>query len=289
MHISGKIAAWLVAVGLLIGSWFAVKALAVRDKWMALAQKNEAEIKKNDEEIAKKIKLRDEKRTSLARTMFGWDRYWLDVPAVVNGGNLSLQLGSARGVQQNQVLYVFIPNPDGTSAYLGDFKVTRVGDNGAEARPESRRRPDDVKQMPPAPNARVRTRIPTEFLGRLSALDQQLLAAELTIAANDRELKRQGTLLDQNAKLIDLRLAELNGNPALANKPLPAVNIIGLLTGIVEEEEGRNAALIEADRLMRELRAARDSFARIRAANATRVQALPQPATAEPAAGAGGQ
>ena len=195
MHISGKIAAWLVAVGLLIGSWFAVKALAVRDKWMALAQKNEAEIKKNDEEIAKKIKLRDEKRTSLARTMFGWDRYWLDVPAVVNGGNLSLQLGSARGVQQNQVLYVFIPNPDGTSAYLGDFKVTRVGDNGAEARPESRRRPDDVNQMPPAPNARVRTRIPTEFLGRLSALDQQLLAAELTIAANDRELKRQATSL----------------------------------------------------------------------------------------------
>ncbi len=288
MHISGKIAAWLIAVLMLVGLYFAVKALSVRDKWMALAQKNEAEIQKNDEEITKKVKLRDEKRTALARTMFGWDRSWLDVPAAVNAGNLSLQLGSSRGIQQNQVLYVFVPNPDGTSTYLGDFKVTRVADNQADARPNSRQRPSDVKQMP-AQNVRVRTRTPTEFLARLSALDQQLLAAELTLATNENELKRQATLFEQSGKLIDMRLAELNGNPALANKPLPAAIVVGLLTAIVEEEEGRNAALIEADRLMRELKATRDSFAKIRAENAARVQTLPHPRAAEPAVGAGGQ
>ncbi|MGE5194428.1 MAG: hypothetical protein ACM3U2_18215 [Deltaproteobacteria bacterium] len=289
MHISGKIAAWLVAVGIVVAFYFSVKALSIRDKWMALAQKNEAEIKKNDEEIAKKIRLRDEKRTSLARTMFGWDRYWLDVPVTGNAAStLAMQLGTSRGIQQNQVVYVFIPNADGTATYVGDFKVTKVADNQCETNANSRRRPGDAKQVT-AQNARVRTLIPTPFLARLGALDQQLLAAELTVATNNNELKRQGTLFEQSEKLIETRMAELNGNPALANRPLPAVNVIGLLTGIVEEEEARNAALIEADRLMRELKAARDSFAKIREENAARVQSLPQPPAAEPALGAVGR
>jgi hypothetical protein len=290
MHISGKIAAWLVAVGLVLGSWFAIKAYAVRDKWMALAQKNEAEIKDNEKKIAEKIKERDGKRTALARTMFGWDRYWVDVPIKGDAaGPLNLQLGTSRGIQQNQVLYVFVPNADGTSTYVGDFRVTRVADEQCETRPNSRRRPADAKQLNNIQNARVRTLIPSQFLARLSALDQQLLAAELTIASNDKELKRQGTLFEQSGKLIDLRLGELNGNPELANKPLPPVNVVGLLTAIVEEEEARNAALIEADRMRRELKATRDSFTKIREENAARVELLPQPPAADPTVGAVGR
>ena len=290
MHISGKIAAWLVAVGILVAFYFSVKALAVRDKWMELAQKNEAEIKKNDKEIADKTKLRDDKRALLARTMFGWDRAWHDVPVTGDpAGTFSMQLGTSRGVQQNQVVYLFLPNADGTSStYLGDFKVTaRLNDNQAEMTPNSRRRPSDSKKLT-AQNARVRTIIPTQFVARLGALDQQLLGAELTLATNNNELKRQALLLDQSDKLIETRLGELNGNPALADKPLPAVNVVGLLTAMVEEEEARNAALIEGRRLMQELKANRDSFDRIRKQNADRVQ-LPQPSAPAPAAGAGGQ
>ena len=41
MHVSGKIAAWLVAVLIIVAVVFASKAFAVRDAWMQQAQKNE--------------------------------------------------------------------------------------------------------------------------------------------------------------------------------------------------------------------------------------------------------
>src|SRR6516162_8100173 len=122
MHISGKIAAWLAAVGILVAIYMSAKAFAVRDAWMQLAQKNEAEIKKNDETIAEKTRKYEDDRAKLARTMHGWDRYWVDIPAAVTPqGELNLKLGTDNGLQPEQVVYVFV-NQDGTSTYAGDFK-----------------------------------------------------------------------------------------------------------------------------------------------------------------------
>ncbi len=67
MHISGKIAAWLVAVGIVVSIYFSAKALAVRDAWMKLAQDNEKKIRENNEEIAKRIKILDESRFESCR------------------------------------------------------------------------------------------------------------------------------------------------------------------------------------------------------------------------------
>ncbi len=285
MHISGKIAAWLVAVGIVIAAYMSVKAFAVRDAWMQLAQKNEAEIRKNDEIIAEKTRKFEDDRAKLARTMHGWDRYWADIPAAVNQqGDLSLQLGTDRGLQPDQVLYVFMPKEDGSSVYVGDFKVTRAAANQIQARPNSRRRSGDAKAGQFA--ARVRTLLPIQYLSRLETLNQQLLAAELTIGTNKDELDRQQKLFDQTEKLIAARMAEINGNPELAGKSLPSVHIKGLLTSIVEEEEARNGALIEADKLRRALKQARDRFAQVRRENQDRLQSLPQPSASEPTVGA---
>src|SRR5262249_9096537 len=105
MHISGKIAAWFVAIGILVSVYFAAKKLSIRDGWMKIAQENEKKIKDNDEEIAKQIRIRDEKRTQLARTMFSWDRYWNDVQIVGTAADtLTLRIGTSQGVQKDQVL-----------------------------------------------------------------------------------------------------------------------------------------------------------------------------------------
>jgi hypothetical protein len=290
MHTSGKVAAWLVTIAILVGVYFTVRTFRVRDAWMKVAQDNERKIKENDEEIAKLTKTMEDKRMLLARTMIGWDREWSGVPLTGNPATgISLQIGTSRGIQQNQVLYVFIPNAEGTaSTYLGDFIVNKAGDNSVEARANSRRRAaDDNKVQSPA--ARVRTLIPSHFLARLGALDQQLLAVEATVESNKFELARQGILSGQSDKLIESRMAEINGNPQLADAPLPAVDIKGLLTALVEEEESRNAALIEADRLMRALKKTRDEFAKIRGENADRVLSLPQPDAADRTVGAAGQ
>lgn len=281
MHVSGKIAAWFVAVLIIVAVVFASKAFAVRDAWMQQAQKNEAEIRKNAEEIAARTKAFLEQRGLLARTMIGWDREWPSVGGRLEAnGNIALQLGTNSGVQTDQVLYVFLPNPDGTSVYLGDFKVTKVTDNSATGRPNSRRRPADLKAAQ-FQSGRVRTLVPNQYIARLGAVDQQLLSAEQSVAVNKEELARQALLSDQTDKLIAARLNELNGDKNLEGQPLPVVHIKGLLTAIVDEEEARNAALIEADKLMRELKRTRDRFEQIRKENRESIDSLPRPASRE--------
>ena len=117
--------------------------------------------------------------------------------------------------------------------------------------------------------------VPNQFLSRLAMLDQQLLAAELTVTSNQDEVTRQGKLSEQSDKLIASRMAEINGDNSLEGQPVDEVHIKGLLTAMVKEEEARNAALIEADRLTHELKRTRDNFAQIRKENQQRVDSMP--------------
>lgn len=279
MHVSGKILAGLLVAALLGAIFMTAKSFAIRDAWMKQAQDNEKAIKENDEKIAILTRTLQEKRADYARTMIGWDREWVSPGAVTENDKVGLQIGTGQGLQKElgQVLYVFVPNADGTSVYLGDFKVDSVNDAGARGSANSRRRAADLKQAQ-YQNVRVRTMIPEQYLKRLGDLDQSLLSAELAIRSNNEELARQGRLSEQADKLIAARLAEMNGNPDLANQQIPEVHIKGLLTSIVSEEEARNAALIEADQLMRELKKTRDEFQAIRKENLQRVEALPKSA-----------
>src|SRR5262249_14849342 len=121
MHISGKIAAWLVALGIVAAIFFSAKTFAIRDAWMKLAQDNEKKIRENDDEIAKRQKELNEKKVDYARTMLGWDRQWSNVQIAGNPTTgLTLGIGTDSGVQADQVLYVFALNADGvTTAYVG--------------------------------------------------------------------------------------------------------------------------------------------------------------------------
>jgi hypothetical protein len=274
MHVSGKVFAGLVVVAFLAAIYFTTKAFSIRDAWMKLAQDNEAAIRKNAEEIAVKTRIRNEKRAEYARTMIGWDREWLSPAARLEAnGNIGLQIGTNQGVMPDQLLFVFAPNPDGTSVYVGDFKVERTNEQGTQAKLNSRRRPSDFKEVQ-FQSVRVRTMLPNPYVNRLGVLDQDLLAEELKIRNNQAELARQGRLDKQADNLIAARIRELNGNPDLVGQAIPAVFIEGLLTAIVREEEAHHASLIEADRLARDLKKTRDEFNRIRKDNLQRVEAL---------------
>jgi hypothetical protein len=285
MHVSGKVAAWLAGVLLLVALWISSKALAVRDAWMELAQKNEAAIKKNEEDIDARTKKLLERRAELARTMIGWDREWPSVQArLEQDGKLGIALGTTHGLQPGEVLYVFEPKPDNTSVYVGDFKVPKPGDTNSIAIPNSRRRPGDFK-LAQLEKGRVRTMIPMQFQSRLAMLDQQLLSAELAVASNQNELARQTKLSEQSDKLIASRMAEIDGDNALQGQSVDDVYILGLLAAIVKEEEARNAALIEADRLKHELKRTRDRFEQILKENQQRVELLPGPPDQRPTVG----
>jgi hypothetical protein len=287
MHTSGKVLAWVVVVGAACAIWLSAKALGVRNAWMQVAQKNEADFLTNQEKIRLKTRDVDHKRSELARTMLGWDRFWTDVDARLDR-KLTLGLGTSSGVRPEQVLFVFAINPDGTSRYVGDFKVAdRITETTCTADPNWLQQSGDI--TPGTFKARIRTLIPNQFQARLAAIEQQVIAAEQALLTNQAELDRQKQLTEQTEKLIAARLTELNGDPALEGKTLPAVNTKGLLAAMVDEEEVRNGALVTIDQLLRDLKTTRERFVETLNANRRLTESLPRPAPADATVGAAGR
>jgi hypothetical protein len=286
MHTSGKVFAWLAVVGAAAAIFMSSKALAVRSAWMNVAQKNEADIQKNQETILARTRELDSKRGDLARTMYGWDRYWNDIDARIDQqGMLTLaNLGTSSGVKPEQVLFVFALNPEGHSKFVGNFRVTKPNEVNCVARPNWFL----FAGNPVAGQfkARVRTMIPNQYQARLGALDQQILAADQIQQTNTAELERQVQLTERTDKLIESRLSEIEGAPDLAGRNLPPENVKGLLTAIVHEEGEWHTALREADRLRRELKRTREQFAATIDANRQLTDKLPQPESYEPTVGA---
>lgn len=288
MHTSGKVLAWFVVIGGLAAIYLSAKTLSIRNEWMKLAQKNEADILKNDEQILVKTRQLDSLRSEFARSMLGWDRYWPEVESRLNQkGELLLGLGTGYGVQPDQVLYIFAPQPDGSSKYLGDFRVTKPGETNVVAVPNWFRYAGQI--IPGEYKVRVRTQILNQFQARLGGLEQQLLAADQTVLDNESELAKQVQLTEHADKLITTRLTEINGDPALEGKTLPDVNIKGLIAAMADEEEARNAALLETDRLLRELKTTRESFVETLKANQKLTESLPGNTPAGAAVGNAGR
>jgi hypothetical protein len=217
--------------------------------------------------------------------MLGWDRYWPRVKANVSPqGLLTIGVGSTLGIQPDQVLHVFAINPEGGTKYIGDYKVTRIAETACEAKPNWLLKAGDTTARPDF-EARVWAALPGQYQARLTALDQQLLATLQTVATNEQELARQTELQNQTDTLIATRLSEIDGAPGLEGKTLPQVNIKGLLSAMVDEEEARNAALLEADQLRRDLKETREKFEETLKANRELTESLPQSAPTETTVG----
>jgi hypothetical protein len=287
MHTSGKVLAWFVVVGSLAAIYLSAKTLGVRKAWMEAAQKNEADFLKNQEQIFAKTRELTAKRAELARTMLGWDNYWPEVDVRVNAdGTILTGLGTTLGLKPDQVVYVFAPQADGSSKYVGDFKLNNVRETQSGGKANWFLHAGDL--TPGQFKARLRTMIPNQHQARLGALDQQLLAANLVVVSNQAELERQAELLKQSEQLIAKRLSEINGDADLQGKKLPEVHVKGLLAAMRDEEEARNAALIESDQLMRDLKHTREEFMRTLKANRQLTEALPGGVAPEPKVGSVG-
>ncbi|MGQ0634078.1 MAG: hypothetical protein ACT4QC_05695 [Planctomycetaceae bacterium] len=290
MHTSGKVAAWLIVVGALAAIWLSSKALGVRNAWMQVAQKNEDDYRKNEAEISEKSRDLDSERIRLAHDMLGWDRYWPEVAAAIDqAGNLNLGLGTANGVEPDQSLFVFAIDAEGGSKFLGNFKVVGADGNRSRARPNWRVRAGELAPTSGVIPVRVRTMVPNQYQARQAALDQQLLAVEQRIATETEQIDMQKQLDDLTGVQVGLRLGEINGSKSLEGRRLPDPLIRGYLVAIPTEEEARNKALLEADRLLRQLKETRRQFEETLRENRRLTESLPQGSAATPTVGAVGR
>lgn len=282
MHISGKVFGILVILLGLGSVYLSAKALGIRQAWMEKAQKNEEDLRKKQQLAVEARAERDKKRAEYVRAIVGWDRYYEgpNVQAGIDqdGGVLVDGVGTANGVRQEDVIYVFIPGQDpATSTFLGAFKVTEAAEARVRGRPHWRVRPGDLAPTNQKFLARVRTLVPARFQAELASLDQHLLVLEqsYTNAAADKEFLAQ--LQERTDLLITDRAKELNGDPDLADREIPEVNKLGLLASIAKEEEIRNAALLEGDQLLRRLLKTRQTLDQVLESNRELTRTLPQP------------
>jgi hypothetical protein len=255
MHVSGKIFAFLTVlcgIGALVMS---SKAIQVRTRWMEVVQKREAEVKKNDEDIAAREAKLNLTTGELRRTLLPWDRYWSPVPAAVANpatGELQANIGTSAGVKENMQLHAFAKLADGSFLYAGPFQVKRVNEATCNLEPDWRYRDSEGANWPRG-EWRFRTVVPAQYPLRFTQFESEFIRADQLFAERTNELARQQTLLQMAQEHLALRIGEINGFDDLKGRTLPPEMIDGYLTTLVSDEEARNTLLVEVDSLRRQL------------------------------------
>jgi hypothetical protein len=282
MNIWGKVFVWFTVVAGVAAMLLTARTFEVRNSWIRQATELKAKNEKNALEIAQKSKQLKHQRAELARTMLGWDMYWQDVPVqVVNpqNGEVRADFGKRHGFgfpdkPVPPLAYAFRSLPDGSgSQYIGVFQppdARNLHETHTEFGPAWRMGPNDVERIGQGQQKwRFRSLIPPRFVEQFSDYEIALTLADEQYFEQEQNIADQQKL-DQAAQgQLDYRLAELNGSPEMLqyDGKLPIEKVHGLQAAIAEEEERRNAALLEMHRLRRELKETYHRFEQLRKEN----------------------
>lgn len=259
MHLLGKLSAFfLIPVAAAAALYFSARLFDTRSQYLT---KYEALAKTRDENATK---LRDltgsvdrlDKEIGLVQN--AWGQQWIGANSTVQQGPepmIDLGVGTSSGLgaagKPMPTLYAFLVGADGAAKYLGDFDVIdpRADRTGAKLTHPPIPGETDGWQ---AGTIRVRDMVPSAHRGETHnlrtkqiVLDQQLENENGLIALKDVELT-------ESQKLLDRRLAELNGNPNAIQGSSDDVKD-GLVKTLEKEEGSRDVLQVAVDKLRREL------------------------------------
>jgi hypothetical protein len=249
MHVLGHVFIWLIAVGALAATVLSAKTYDVRNSWIKKVDQLKQDVEKNkpiiDEKVARLAALKQE----MNKYTRGWGRPYLNVNGQLGQSfQLSLSdpalmgwLGSLdQAAQAAQVIYVFQPQPDGSSLYVGSFQlagaVAAGATDGTFTPTWTPRNEDFIQELVQNPNGpfRVRPMVPALAM----ALTDRLLADK------QDDLKEQ-LMREADAKAVrDKRNEQLQGQD-------------GLVSQLKTAEDARNKELEELDYWRREVDDAR--------------------------------
>jgi uncharacterized protein YqiB (DUF1249 family) len=295
MHIFTTILAWLAmvlaAVAIYPVSQIAKKRNAITET--IVAEKNKRD--KNIEELASARITRAKELEELNRLMEGWGRLWTAKgqtdPATAS---LLLNIGTAQGLaaqevaakRQAPVVYVFHTQPDGSSRYLGEFRVVTPEAQRTILQLNRKPNENETAEWPPQGDFRIRDRIPPGHRAIFHDLATNQAIADQAVINETAKLQIQENHIAASQKTLDRRLAELNGDPA-APQTAGSDVVNGLVETLRQEEAARNKLLADVDVLRRQLS---DNYARLEkvlAENSQSVEALATGTETANAAGTG--
>lgn len=274
MHILGKVLMWMTVLAAMVAFAMTVKAMNVRKGYMIEAEKYKEQNVNQADELKKVQRQVTELEAELARETLGMDDYWPKAdrseqsPLVgqvdPRTGGVVLNVGANDGVRPpaggGSLYYIFQPVPGGGVKYAGAFSLVEQGlrDDQSGYRPTWRVRPSEKdlwSQASGQPGWHIRSSLPPYAVTRFSDLYKNLTLADEQLAEKQNNLTIQQELFTKADAQLQDRMGELLGgiNPP-EGAELPLEFSKGLVTALETEEEKRNLAVGELDRLRHELR-----------------------------------
>ncbi len=245
MHVLGHVLIWLIAVGALAATVLSAKTYEVRNSWIKKVDQLKKEVEQDKPVLAeKKARLR-ELREEFDRTILGWERPFVNVDGQLNAAGLRTQNPSLAGwlasldpaKQAAQVVYVFQPQADGSSLYIGSFQFKPPVQAGgiADFIPTWTVRPEDGAAIQNQNGPfRVRPMVPSYFTTKYAAVRGEMTVTERILADKQEDLAEQ-----------KLRQADAKSIRDKRNDQLQGPN--GVVSQLQTSEDARNIELDELD------------------------------------------
>lgn len=274
------------------GGW-SPKLLVIHNEWNQQLREAKADVKaKQLQEIDARLELM-KIASGLESAVIGWDRTWQAQPGQVQARNDQLiltSIGTQQGMVpgqttdaagQNQtvapVIHAFYGGGETGTTYVGEFKASDIQPNQTVLTPVH----PVVDRANWDMNApwRFRSIIPGALRARGDELHSLIVQTQNAIGATNTNIQTQTALLQQAQTALDVRKAELLGNPnreAVAARP--EFNE-GLLKVTEQVEEERNNLLLDVDQLRRGIKSSGEERDRQVQALQEATQALPGAST----------
>lgn len=286
MHVLGKVFLGLTIVLAGVDAYLATLLVGHRQHWEKQIENVQAEVAQTHENL---VATRDRVRgleLELNRIHDTWGQYWTTPPGrplnaqtgvFVIGGGSALGLPQPAAGAPAPPVYLFSEEADGSSRFLGEFRLTDVqADQAGGQIPHQPPLPPEIAglQQYAGTPIRVRESVPSAWRSATADLYAQFAVAEQNLTFQANQLQIQNEELAKSQAILDQRLAELNGDPQPPEGASQEV-IDGLVLTIRKEETSRNAALQLLDGLRHDYARKTNQLNEMVAANKELAAALP--------------
>ncbi len=291
MHTLGKVLLGFVAVLAVVALVLTSMLYDARGSWQQQVEERLATRADSTEQLRQKKLLVNDLEAEANRRMMSWGRAWelgpdqiqlLDPNEGIVGLGIGLNSGLARReASQNKPLptiHLFGKGEDGTSSYIGAFRITAVEQDQASAQMIRRPYPGETDQWQAAAGMRVWEAIPSNWRALSAELQAQTAIAMQDVQDHQARLATQKLLVAKSQEQRERRMAQLNGNP----NPVEGAGqdtIDGLVVSLRKEESARNQQLAELDQLRHEYDAKYNRLTELLEENRNLSGQLPQPSS----------
>lgn len=292
MHILGQILAGLCIIGAFTAAYLTTQVLQVRNEWMKRVETKKVAYEKLVPELPKLRQQLTDLQREYHRVNYDWGPVWSNLqagPGAGGPGSIALAgIDATSGIKQEQIINLFQPDGKGGTSFVGPFKVTVLADGRTGLQANWLVRATEPATWQFGQGWRARIQVPASDSQNFIRYQNELLLRDIDLqhATRNRDLA-----LNVDRKYaqdhLEFRISELHGDLALADKKgeLPNYLVDGLVKAIEDQEEARNAEILQVDDLRHELKKVYDEVKALQLRNEALMKSLPGgnlPASKEP-------